>query len=71
MAPQFLENDNFMPGLVQYLHITSIEDLEGTSYILFTRLFDCGKYGHLIDSVFVKKLFDSLSILKRYFRCKQ
>lgn len=65
VSPQFKVNDTFIPAVIKYLVETDVESLEGTSYILFTRLFDNNSHAQYVDNELLKRLFDSLSFLKR------
>jgi hypothetical protein len=65
VQPQFIANTQFIPGLIKYLKKTSIEKLEGSSFILLTKLFYPTKHKDLADELFISKLFDSLSFIKR------
>ena len=63
--PQFKACDSFMAGLAYYIKYTSLEQLEGSSFILLTKLFDVEKDKSVADEEFITKLFDSLSFVKR------
>lgn len=65
MQPQFKANTKFIPGLIKYLKKTTIEKLEGSSFILLTKLFYPVHHKDLVDEEFIGKLFDSLSFVKR------
>jgi hypothetical protein len=65
VQPQFKANNQFIPGLIKYLKKTSIDKLEGSSFILLNRIFDPIKHKDMADEVFIGKLFDSLSFVKR------
>lgn len=65
VQPQFKANSQFIPGLIKYLKKTTIDKLEGSSFILLNRLFDPQKHKDLADEVFITKLFDSFGFIKR------
>lgn len=63
--PQFKANTQFIPALIEYIKKTPVEKLEGSSFILLTKVFDVERHKQQVDSEFVKHMLDSLSYLKR------
>jgi hypothetical protein len=63
--PQFKANTQFIPGLIEYIKKTPVDKLEGSSFILLTKVFDVQKHKDKVDGDFIKHMLDSLNYLKR------